>query len=233
MTRGETAQFSHVHRNTPGLRLSIRDHPRVLVLHQRLLVAQVLARRLSVEPDLSWVGGSDDVDHALQQAASVDIVVLDSGARRSDGASLLAEILALPAAPLVLALGEPDQDPVPALLSGVRGWVPVDVSPEDLVDALRVVAGGHIWLPQHVYAEVVERLVHTRTRQGRLSTLTARQLQVLQCLVDGKSMQETASTLFMSQNTVRTHRTRLFAKLGVHSALEAVAVAREAGLSPR
>lgn len=222
-----------VQQQSSGLRLSGREQPRILVLHQRLLVAQVLARRLAQEPDLDWVEGSDDLDHALQRAASVDVVVLDSGARRSDGSGLLSELLALPSPVLVLVLGEAEEDPVPALLSGARGWVPVDVTPEDLVEALHVVSAGHIWLPQHVYAAVVERLVNTRGRQGRLSTLTARQLQVLQCLVNGQSIQDTAAALFMSQNTVRTHRTRLFAKLGVHSALEAVAAAREAGLTPR
>ncbi|MCW2601710.1 MAG: transcriptional regulator [Frankiales bacterium] len=218
---------------TPGLSLSGRDNPRVLVVHQRLLVAQVLARRLAQEPDLASVDGSDDLGQALRRAASVDLVLLDSGARLSDRSGLLSEILALPFPPLVLVLGEAGEDPVPALLAGARGWVPVDVTPEDLVDALRVVSGGHLWLPQNVYADVVERLVHTRNRQGRLSTLTARQLQVLQCLVDGESIHATAMSLFMSENTVRTHRTRLFAKLGVHSALEAVAIARDAGLSPR
>ncbi|MGB8652213.1 MAG: response regulator transcription factor [Mycobacteriales bacterium] len=213
-----------------GLRLSGRERPGVLVLHQKLLVAQVLARRLAAEPDVAQVVASDDVDHALERAATADVVVLYAGTRRSDGSGLLAEILAMANPPLVLALGEPDEDPVPALLAGVRGWVPVDASPEDLAEALREVAGGRIWLPQHVYADVVERLVHSRTRQGRLATLTARQLQVLQCLVDGMSIQQTAAALFMSENTVRTHRNRFFAKLGVHSALEAVAVAREAGL---
>lgn len=222
-----------VAREAAGLRLSGREHPRILVLHRRRLVAQVLARRLAAEPDVTWVGASDDIAHAAQRAESIDVVVLDSGARNPDGSGLLAELVALPAAPLVVVLGESEDDPVPALLSGARAWVPVDVSPEVLVEALHDVCAGRIWLPPNTYPAVVERLVRTRSPEGRLSSLTPRQLQVLQSLVDGHNIQDTAAALFMSPNTVRTHRARLFAKLGVHSALEAVAVAREAGLSPR
>lgn len=216
-----------------GLSLSRIERPRVLVLHRRLLVAQVLARRLAVEPQVSWATASDDLDHARRLVATVDLVVLDSGARRSDGASLLGELVGLADGPVVLLVGEVDEDPAPALIAGARGWVPLDATLDLLAAALHAVAQGDIWLPQAVYPAVVARLVQSRGGSSRLSTLTRRQLEVLQALVDGLSIQDSATALFMSQNTVRTHRTRLFGKLGVHSALEAVAIAREAGLSPR
>ncbi len=215
------------------LSLSGRVLPRVLVVHRNLLVAEVLARRLRVEPDVTSASGSADLQAAVALADGYDLVVLDAGASAVDGSSLLAALLSLPSPPLVLVLGEVDDDPVPWLLGGARGWVPVDIAPERFVEALRVVASGHIWLPGHAYPSAVDRLVRASGVKTKLSGLTIRQLEVLQCLVDGQSTLETARTLNMSHNTVRTHRGRLFGKLAVHGSLDAVALAREAGLTPR
>lgn len=209
--------------------------PRVIVVHRNLLVAQVLARRLSVETFLGEVVATSDFSRAGRpgsHGATWDVLVLDSAARGPDGTPLLGRALSLPASPLVMLIGEETDDPLPALTAGARGWVPVDVGTEVLVEAVRAVSQGEIWLPTPLYPEIVERLVRSSSQRNRLSVLTDRQLQVLQALVNGQSTQETAAALFMSPNTVRTHRARLFAKLGVHYALEAVVLAREAGLSP-
>jgi DNA-binding NarL/FixJ family response regulator len=204
-------------------------------VHRNLLVAQVLARRLSVEPFLGEVLATSDLSRAARpgpRGACWDVLVLDSGARGPTGIPLLGSVMSLPASSRVMLLGEELDDPVSALTAGARGWIPVDVSIEFLVEAVRAVSQGRIWLPPQLYPDVVDRLLRASDQRSRLAVLTERQLQVLQALVNGQTTQETAATLFMSPNTVRTHRARLFTKLGVHYALEAVVLAREAGLSP-
>ena len=144
-----------------GLRLTGREHPRVLVLHQALLVAQVLAGALSGRPELAGVTASDDAEAALRAAASTDVVVVDAAVRLPDGSRPLDAFLAAPSGPLVVVLGEPEGDPVAALLAGVRAWVPYDATLDQLATALREVAAGHVWMPTRLYAEVVERLVQS------------------------------------------------------------------------
>lgn len=215
-----------------GLRLSGRSHPRVLVVHPKLLVAQVLARRLAQEPDVEVSVGTTQATLS-RLGLDADVVVLDQRMRAADGSVLLSELLGRPDPPVVVVLGGPGDDPVAALLQGARGWVPTEGSTDDLATAVRAVAEGQVWLPPDCYAQVVERLVQTRRRQGELDVLTPRQLQVLQALVNGDSVARIAANLYMSENTVRTHCNRLYRRLGVHSALEAVALAREAGFFPR
>jgi DNA-binding NarL/FixJ family response regulator len=153
------AQREAAQQEVIGLRLSGREHPRVLVLHQALLVAQVLAGALADQPELARVTPSDDVEDALRAAVATDVLVLDASVRGPDGSSPLEAFLALAVPPLVVVLGEPEGDPVAALLAGVRAWVPQDASLDQLGVAVREVAAGHVWMPTRLYAEVVERLV--------------------------------------------------------------------------
>jgi DNA-binding NarL/FixJ family response regulator len=208
---------------------------RVLVVHRNLLVAQVLARRLSVESFLGEVAATSDVTRATRVGTggdAWDVVVLDAGARNPNGSPVLGTVRSQDDPPRVLLLGEDLDDPLPALTAGANGWIPFDVATDVLVEAVRQVSQDRIWLPAQRYPDVVERLLLASTQRSRPSVLTERQLQVLQALVNGQTTRATAQALFMSPNTVRTHRARLFAKLGVHHALEAVVLAREAGLSP-
>jgi DNA-binding NarL/FixJ family response regulator len=209
----------------------------VLVVHRTLLVAQVLAGRLSAELFLDAVVATSDPRRATgpraQEARSRwDLVVMDSSLAGAIGAGAGSPRTRGSHWPRLLLVGNELDDPLAALTFGAQGWLPFDVGTDTLVEAVRAVLDGHVWLPPGRYPDVVQRLLLALDGHSRLSVLTERQLQVLQALVNGQTTQDTAQTLFMSPNTVRTHRARLFSKLGVHHALEAVVLAREAGLSP-
>jgi DNA-binding NarL/FixJ family response regulator len=209
-----------------------RDPLRVLVVHRNALVAQVLARRLAREHFVHEVLASTDLGRSVRQGGPWDVVVLDVSAQAPDTTPLLEHVFTLRGPPLVLVLGQEGADPIPALAAGAQGWVPLNLSLDVLVEAVRVVSAGAIWLPADLYPRVVEQVVRTSGSRTRLSVLTERQLQVLQALVNGQSTQETAEALFMSPNTVRTHRARLFVKLSVHHSLAAVVLGRQAGMTP-
>jgi DNA-binding NarL/FixJ family response regulator len=119
---------------------------------------------------------------------------------------------------------------VAAIEAGARGWVRKDESVEHLLRALRGVAQGETWLPPAEMGKVLSLLL--RRRDGRddgdrlLGLLTPRERQVLVCLAEGAGRNQVAERLNLKANTVRTHMQNLMAKLGVHSALEAVALTR-------
>jgi DNA-binding NarL/FixJ family response regulator len=123
---------------------------------------------------------------------------------------------------------------VGAVRAGVRGWVEPTVSVDQLVATLHGVARGETWWPPHLLTPVIEALIATQdTREeagSALRALSGREIEILACLVQGMSRQEIADRYVLSTHTVRTHINNLLRKLGVHSTLAAVSIARQVGL---
>lgn len=211
---------------------------RVLVVHAQVSFADALAVRLRREPGLEVLDAVSRASRALALVAarSVDAVVLDVDL--PDGSARLVEQLRdLERPPRVVLLGD-DAEPavlVDALRTGAGAWLPKSGRVDDLLEALRVTRRGETWLPSAVLGPVLRHLMRTSQgpAAGPLDVLTDREREVLQCMVAGLDQSAIAAELFLSPNTVRTHRRRTLAKLGVHSSLEAVFVARRAGLTSR
>jgi len=123
---------------------------------------------------------------------------------------------------------------VAALRRGVRGWLPKTVDSGWLVQVIRGLARGEARLSPDLLGAVLPQLIRQPEAppDDPLANLTAREREILQCLVDGLTRAQIASRLYLSTNTVRTHLQNLLTKLGVHSALEAVAVGLRYGLVP-
>ena len=121
-----------------------------------------------------------------------------------------------------------------AVRAGVRGWVEPTASVDHLVRVLHGVAAGETWFPPRLMTPVLDALLDAKdTREQAtavLSSLSAREVEVLQCLAQGLTRQEIADRYFLSPHTVRTHINNLLHKLDVHSTLAAVSVARQLGL---
>ncbi|MCW2613541.1 MAG: two-component system response regulator [Frankiales bacterium] len=204
----------------------------VTVVHSHLLVAEVVGLWLGRSPRLSCQRPVADLSSLPGGAQAYDGLVVDQRAFDAQGAHLLARDRA---AVLVVLGDDTSRDPagdcVRSLRGGARAWVSPDAAPDSLVDALLTALGGGVWLPPHLAGAVVERLLEGERQRPRLDALTARELEVLRHLLAGHSTSRTAELMFVSANTVRSHRNRLFTKLDVHTALEAVAVARAAGLT--
>jgi DNA-binding NarL/FixJ family response regulator len=174
---------------------------------------------------------------ARRHKPDVVTIALDQlGAGDTEAIARLKE--AAPDAQIVaLAATEPTDAVLRAVRGGVTTWLLKDAPPSDVAHAVLGAVRGEARLAPRVLGAVLDELLSGRPEavrtQHRLQDLSAREFDVLQCLVDGKGRDATARTLFVSSNTVRTHTQRVFAKLGVHSSLEAVAVAMSAGLRPR
>jgi DNA-binding NarL/FixJ family response regulator len=210
---------------------------RVVVADRRRSVAELLVlglREAGVAG--SAVGSLDEACRAATErrrdAAVVDVSLLASEL------SPLAESpwfhrLELPL--IVLSeSGRTDDLACAAVRAGVRGWVPKDSSMQHLLTVIRGVLRGETWIPPPLLTGILAELVSVhddlRAEAGRLAALTPREREVLSCLSAGMSRADIGRHLFLSTNTVRTHVQNLMAKLDVHSAVAAVALAHRLGL---
>ncbi|QNP72218.1 response regulator transcription factor [Streptomyces roseirectus] len=155
-----------------------------------------------------------------------------------DGISLVSAVRSSQAYVRVVVLAEKD-DPrraALALQAGASGWVAKDCSLSRLLTVIRGVLRDETHLPPALLTGVLRELTAARkhrTESERLvESLTPREREVLRCMVAGLGRKAVAERLFLSPHTVRTHMQNVLGKLGVHSTLAAVALARRAGVGP-
>jgi DNA-binding NarL/FixJ family response regulator len=135
---------------------------------------------------------------------------------------------------LVLTTFDLDEYVFEALRAGAGGFMLKDAPPARLADAVRTVAAGEALLAPPVTRRLIERFVRRQAADTALSArfadLTERELEVLQLLTRGLSNAQIGTRLFLSAATVKTHVTRVLAKLGVRDRVQAVVLAYEAGV---
>ena len=211
---------------------------RIAVIDDQRVFAEALAGRLSIEPDLEVVGTAGSTVDALALCSDqeIDVVTLDLDLAGEDGLALGRRLRdRWPDLGIVVVTAAADDDRVcEAVEMGVRGWAAKQGAIEALLSAVRGAARGETDLP----AALLTRVLISVSKRGRPSTpeaeaialLTAREFDVLRCLIEGLSRTEIGAMLHISPNTVRTHVQSILQKLNVHSALTAVAFARRAGV---
>lgn len=206
----------------------------VIVADQERTFADALVSRLETEGDLEVVLAVQVRAPGpwLVEGKTAEVMVLD-GDLPGEAANRLCAQLSGRADPTRVVMLSSSSEPeriVEAVRAGAAAWLRKDESVELLLDVIRGVARGETRLPPRETGQVLQLLMRGADQQRRnerlLATLTPREQAVLGCLAEGASNRETAETLHMSVNTVRTHLRNLMAKLGAHSALEAVALTR-------
>ncbi|MFC8719943.1 LuxR C-terminal-related transcriptional regulator [Kitasatospora sp. NPDC057198] len=137
---------------------------------------------------------------------------------------------------VLLAAADDPQRAARALQAGAHGWVARESSLSTLMTVVRGVRRDETHLPPALLTGVVRELTSARRDRSEserlVAALTPREEEVLRCMVAGLGRQAVAERLFLSPHTVRTHMQNVLGKLGVHSTLAAVAVARRAGIAP-
>ncbi|MCK2214624.1 response regulator transcription factor [Actinomadura sp. ATCC 31491] len=210
---------------------------RVLLADDHELVRTGYRLMLDAQPDLSVVGEAGDGAEAVELSRRLrpDVVLMDLHMPAMDGVRATELITAELPEVRVLALStfDLDENVVAALRAGADGFLPKDVSPEELVEGVRVVHRGE----SAVAPRLLTRLIGTFVRASRrrdvpagLPGLTDREREVLVLIARGRSNPEIAADLAVSPSTVKNHVTSLFAKLGVRDRAQAVIVAYEAAL---
>jgi DNA-binding NarL/FixJ family response regulator len=211
---------------------------RVVVIDDQELVRAGFAMILGVEDDIDVVGNAGDGEDALDlcRAAAADVALMDIRMPRVDGIEATRRIrdAGIDTHVLVLTTFDLDEYVFAALRAGASGFLLKDAPPEELVHAIRVVAGGDALLAPRVTRRLIEELGRGGgapvTDDPRLRRLTDREQEVLQHMARGRSNTEIAEQLHLGEATVKTHVGRILMKLEVRDRVQAVVLAYELGV---
>jgi DNA-binding NarL/FixJ family response regulator len=210
---------------------------RVLVADDQSMVRAGFRMLLGGEPDIEVVAEASNGLEAVEKAVRYQptVVLMDIRMPELDGLEATRRILAADPAARVLILTTFDLDEYvyEALRIGASGFVLKDEPPEQLLAAIRVVAGGEALLSPAVTKRVIHRFtrIPQATPPKELAELTERELDVFGLIARGLSNAEIGAELFISDATVKTHITHILQKLNLRDRVQAVVLAYQSGLA--
>ena len=201
---------------------------KVLIVDDHQVVRQGLRTFLELHDDIQVVGEAADGQSAvdLVRELTVDVVLMDLMMPRLDGISATREVIGLGTGTRVIALTSftDDSQVFPAIQAGASSYLLKDVSPDELIEAIRAAHRGEPRLHPDVARRLMEAMRETGDAEARAATgappaaalvgdLTDRELEVIRAVAQGKSNQEIAQQFFISEKTVKTHVSHILAKL--------------------
>ena len=218
---------------------NVDDEPiRVVLADDQAMIRAGFKLLIDNQPDLQVVGEAETGAEAIElvERLEPDVVLMDVQMPDMDGIAATAQLSAMEASEvrvLIVTTFERDEYIFDALRAGASGFLLKTAPPEDLVDAVRVVAGGDSLLDPSVTGRVIGRFSEAGpgvARSERLDDLTDREREVLGQVARGLSNAEIAEVLFVGETTVKTHVSNVLSKLGLRDRVQAVVFAYEHGL---
>lgn len=213
---------------------------RVAICDDQALVRDGLRVQLGLIPDIDIVGEASDGEQAVAVARRErpDVVLMDIRMPVVDGIEATRRIVADPASVgvrvLILTTFDLDENVYAALSAGASGFLLKDATPDEIVQAVRVIASGESLLAPSVTSRLIREFARRptagRPRDDLLGSLTEREIEVLALVAQGLSNAELADRLVVSHATVKTHVSRILTKLGLRDRAQLVVAAYEAGL---
>jgi NarL family two-component system response regulator LiaR len=207
----------------------------VLIVDDHAIVRRGIRALLATEEGIEVAGEAQDGQEALERVRALrpDVILLDLLMPRMDGIEVTRRVIAEDpqARILVLTSFAVDDKVFPAIKAGALGYLLKDTGPRELVRAIRQVHRGESSLSPTIARKVLQEL--SRPSDGPLTPepLTEREVEVLQVVAKGKSNQEIAAELMISEATVRTHVSNILGKLHLASRTQAALYALREGLA--
>ena len=213
---------------------------RVMIADDQALVRAGFRMILEASGSIQVVGEASDGEEAVRLALRErpDVVLMDIRMPNLDGIAATARLAGPGVADalrvVILTTYDLDEYVFDALAAGASGFLLKDVPPEDLIHGVKVVASGDALLAPSVTRRLIAEFAQGRRTHKPVPlpgpSLTPREVEVLELLARGQSNAEIAETIFVSDNTVKTHVTHLLDKLGLRDRVQAVIYAYEAGI---
>ena len=199
----------------------------VMIAEDHVVVREGIASLISLEPDIDVVAQAANGQEAVElfDRLRPQVTLIDLNMPVMDGAATITQLRRLEpnAKVIVLTTFGGDEDIYRALQAGASGYLLKDVMPDVLLDTIRKVHAGNVIIP----AELMQKIA------GRIGgyDLTARETEILNLIVEGKTNQQIADNLFIAESTVKFHINNIFGKLGVADRTQAVVIALKSGLA--
>jgi DNA-binding NarL/FixJ family response regulator len=211
---------------------------RVLVADDQALVRSGFRMILESRPDIEVVGEAEDGFEAIEATRRLlpDVILMDVRMPNLDGVEATRRLVARGTESRILILTTFDLDEYvyEAIRAGASGFLLKDVRPQELVDAVHVVAQGDALLAPSITRRLLDRFAEQAPGETapppQLESLTERELEVLKLVARGWSNAELAEKLFLSETTVKTHVSSVLRKLELRDRVQAVVLAYRAGV---
>jgi len=208
---------------------------RVLVVDDHAIVRKGICALLATEPGIEVVGEAQDGQTAIVEAARLqpDVILMDLVMPGMDGLEATRHIATYqPEACILVLTSFASLDLIlPAIRAGALGYLLKDAGPEELVQAIHQVYRGNSSLHPAIARKLLQQVCQPSGQGSQADSLTEREKEVLQWVAQGKSNQEIADQLTISEATVRTHVSHILAKLELSSRTQAALYALRKGLA--
>jgi DNA-binding NarL/FixJ family response regulator len=205
----------------------------ILLADDHALVREGLCRLLQDYPDLKVVGEASDGQETLRLARQLqpDVILMDLSMPELDGIEATKRIVdeGLKSRVMILTMHANEEYAVRVLQSGARGFVGKGAPSQEVIEAIRKIAAGGIFLPATLSEALPKRYIR-KGEESPLETLSDRELQVLKRLAEGRTGREIAQDLHLSIKTVDTYRARLLAKLELSTTADLIRFALRHGV---
>lgn len=206
---------------------------RIMVVDDHALFRRGLISLLDEMPEFMVVGEASNGQEALDSIQKIlpDVLLLDINMPVMDGIQALAAIRKLLPEQkiLMLTISQNDDDLIDAIVAGANGYLLKNAEPDALRNTIQQIVAGNAVLAPEITSKVLQAVRRAKTDRSR-SLLSEREVDVLKCLARGQTTSQIAATLFISENTVKTHIRHILEKMEVNNRAEAVARASQMDL---
>ncbi|MCC6605730.1 MAG: response regulator transcription factor [Anaerolineae bacterium] len=211
------------------------DPIRILIADDHPLFREGVAQSLSGVPDFAVVGQAGSGEEAFLLVGSLlpDVLLLDVTMPGDGGIVTAGKVAAAwPVVRIMMLTVSEDQDTLMAALkAGARGYVLKGVTARDLANAVRVVAGGDIYISPALAGGILFELTANKQASDPMTSLTDREREILQLVAEGLTNREIGERLHLAEKTVKHYMTNVLQKLQVRSRVEAALLAQKHGLA--